>query len=858
MEPEAAGAGASGDGGSPGDDAAQAAHLDAVADDIVRSLAPASVFHLGCGRGHLVAALWDRGVEARGRDGSAAAVALARPEIREYCAVGAPGDPIEGRYGLVVAIGVVEPLASEDADRAVAAMAGAADRILFSPAKGPDPDPSRRNGRPAAYWLRRFATLGFAPVLAHDATYAGPQAMLLERTGAPVPDDLIVGAAELISARVRLHRPAAGADGTAEDAAIRHLEQRMTNLVRELRAWQQETERTKAALEALESTRVLRYSRLARRAYGAVRRQLGKAVGPAATPRWAGDLDYERWIAEFDQMDEARRRAVDRLVAGLLHRPLISVLVPVYDTPERYLREAIESVLAQRYPHWELCLVDDCSTAAWVPKVLEEYGAGDDRVRVVRREENGHISAASNTGVAMARGEWVVLLDHDDTLAEHALAMAALAIDDRPDAGLLYSDEDKIDDGGRRSTPFFKPEFDPLLLLAQNYLCHMTMLRTELVRAVGGFREGLEGSQDWDLVLRATEQLRPDQVVHVPHVLYHWRVHPGSTAAALGAKPYAIAAGRRAVSDHLARRGQAAEVTANDVTGVVRVRWPLPDPAPKVSVIVPTRDGTYLEQCLQSLFSTTAYPDFEVVVVDNGSVTDAARQTFERYAGAVTVLRDERPFNFSALNNAAAARCNGDVLCLMNDDCEVTDYGWLEEMVSQLLRDGVGVVGAKLLYPDGLVQHAGVVLGIGGVAGHVHRRFPRLSTGYFGWLQTPRSLSAVTAACMVVRRSVYDQLGGLDETNLSIAFNDIDFCLRAGEAGWRVVWTPHAVLTHHESVSRGFDDQVRPVAFGREVGYMQRRWAHVLRADPAYNLNLTLEDTDCSVAFPPRVSWWVP
>lgn len=827
----------------------------------MRSLAPRSVFDAGCGRGGLVAALWERGIEATGRDATADAVAQAPPEVRASVGAGAATEPIEGRFDLVVSVGVVERLRPAEADRALDALCGAADRILFTPGvPGAEDHPSRQTVRPPAYWLRQFAVRGFAPVLAHDASYLGPHGFLVERAAGPVPDDVVIGAAELVSTRARLRRALdrSGAGAPVTPPGIRELEQRFTHLVGELTAWQQETERLQGELEALQSTRVLRYSKLARQAYGTVRRRLAPPVAAREQPaaRRAGPAAYGRWVAEFDEMTDARRQALDERLARLARRPLVSVVMPVYDTPERYLREAIDSVLAQRYADWELCVVDDRSTAAWVPKVLEEYAARDGRVHFARREENGHIAAASNTGLEMAQGEWVVLLDHDDTLSEHALALCVLAIEDRPGAGLVYSDEDKIDDSGTRSAPFFKPDFDPLLLLAQNYVCHLTMLRRELALQVGGFRLGTEGSQDWDLVLRATEQLRPGQVVHVPHVLYHWRVHPGSTAAALESKPYAVAAGRRAVADHLERQGACGELIVNEATGVVRVRWPLPDPVPKVSIVIPTRDGKYLDQCLESIFATTAYPDYEVVVVDNGSVKEETQQLFRRFGPALTVLRDDRPFNFSALNNAAVARCQGEVLCLMNDDCEVTDQGWLEEMVSQLARPGVGIVGAKLLYPDGRIQHAGVILGIGGVAGHGHWKSDRLAHGYFGYLQTPRTLSAVTAACMVVRRDAYEQVGGLDETNLAVAFNDVDFCIRVREAGWRVVWTPYAVLTHHESVSRGYDVVVRPSGFREEIGFMERRWGQTLRTDPAYNPNLTLEDTEYGPAFPPRALWW--
>jgi GT2 family glycosyltransferase len=446
-------------------------------------------------------------------------------------------------------------------------------------------------------------------------------------------------------------------------------------------------------------------------------------------------------------------------------------------------------------------------------------------------------------------------LDHDDEFTEHALAMAVLAAADHPGAGIVYSDEDKIDETGRRFGPFFKPDFDPLLLLGQNYLCHMTMMRRDLVQRAGGYQEGTEGSQDWDLILRLVELLEPEQIVHAPHILYHWRAHSASTALDLAAKPYAVRAGSRAVSDHLRRRGLAAEMITNGLTGVVRVKWRLPETAPKVSIVIPTRDGAYLRRCVESIFRGTGYGNYEVVVVDNGSLTQGALDFLRGTESWVKVVRDERSFNYSALNNAAVAHCSGEVLCLLNDDCEVVHYDWLEEMVSQLLQDGVGAVGAKLLYGDGRVQHGGVILGVGGVAGHAHRLSDRLAAGHFSRLYIPHSLSAVTAACMVVRRSAFEQVGGLDEVNLPIAFNDVDFCLRLREAGWRVVWTPFAELTHFESVTRGPDTGARAEGFSRETGYMQERWGDLLRRDPAYNPNLTLEHEDFSLAFPPRVTW---
>jgi GT2 family glycosyltransferase len=427
-----------------------------------------------------------------------------------------------------------------------------------------------------------------------------------------------------------------------------------------------------------------------------------------------------------------------------------------------------------------------------------------------------------------------------------------LALAGRPEVGMLYTDEDKIDVDGHRQAPYFKPDFDPLLLLGQNYLGHLIFYRHDLVKEVGGYRVGFEGSQDWDLSLRVSELLSAEQVVHLPRVLYHWRAHPGSTAGAMSAKPYATLAGRRAVVDHLARQRQSGDVITNPATGWHRIKWHLPSQAPKVSIIVPTRDGRLLSRCLDSVFRLTAYPNYEIVVIDNGSLGRGTLDYLRAQEHLVRVIRDERPFNYSALNNFAASRSDGDVLCLLNDDCEVTSTEWLDELVGQLSQDGVGAVGAKLLYPDGRIQHAGVVLGLDGVAGHVHRLSDRMASGHGGRLHLAQSFSAVTAACMVVRREAWEQVGGLDAENLPVAFNDVDLCLRIREAGWRIVWSPFAEMIHHESVTRGEDTGDKAERFARECAYMKTRWDKELRCDPAYNPNLSLQSEGWELAFPPR------
>src|SRR5690606_11790335 len=492
------------------------------------------------------------------------------------------------------------------------------------------------------------------------------------------------------------------------------------------------------------------------------------------------------------------------------------------------------------YPRWELCIADDASPDPRVAAVVREYADRDPRIRFVRREANGHISAASNSALALAQGEFVALLDHDDELRPHALLEMAEAIAAGAGLGLVYSDEDKLDAEGRRYDPYFKPDFDPDLLRGQNYVCHFTPIRTDLVRAVGGFRKGFEGSQDHDLILRCSERLRPEQVRHVPKVLYHWRAIPGSTALSREAKDYASSAGARAVGEHLGRTQPGARVEELS-HGHFRVRWPLPSPPPKVSLVVPTRDRVeLLRTWVESILERSTYPAFELVVVDNQSSDPAALDYLRQLEGRerVRVLRYDAPFNYSAINNWAAGQCDGEVIGLVNNDIEAITPDWLEEMVSQAMRPEAGAVGAMLYYPDDTIQHAGVVLGVHGVAAHMYAGMPRGYPGHGGRARVAQSLSAVTGACLLVRRSLWPQVGGLDET-LAVAFNDIDFCLRLVKAGYRNVWTPFAELYHHESASRGSEDtEEKKQRFAREVELMQRRWGERLPCDPSYNPNL--------------------
>lgn len=536
----------------------------------------------------------------------------------------------------------------------------------------------------------------------------------------------------------------------------------------------------------------------------------------------------------------AERAGIVSEIAAWVDPPLISVLMPVHDPAPRVLRAALASLRAQLYPHWELCAVDDASTEPAIPRLLARAAAADPRIRVLARAENGHIARATNDALDMARGPFCAFMDHDDALPEDALYEVARAIRADPDLVLIYSDEDKIDRAGRRFEPHFKPDFDRELLYGQNYINHLTVARTASLRAVGGLRPGFEGSQDHDLLLRLTRDLDPARIRHIPSVLYHWRAADGSGTFSDRALARAEAARLQALGEVVAPWGGRAERGPNGFNRLIR---PLPEPPPRVSAIIPTRDrAELLAVTLDGLLSATDYPDIEVVILDNDSREPETAALFARYDDdpRVRVVSVPGPFNFSDLSNRGAAAATGPVLLFLNNDVEVLEPDWLTELVRQAVRPEIGAVGAKLLYPDRTIQHGGVVLGIGGVAGHSHLGVPEEDPGYFCRMVIAHEVSAVTGACLAMRADVFRQVGGFDAEALKVAFNDVDLCLRIRAAGYRIVWTPSSRLIHHESKSRGAEDTPeKKKRFEGEVLTMLDRWGPQLRADPYYNVNLS-------------------
>jgi len=562
-------------------------------------------------------------------------------------------------------------------------------------------------------------------------------------------------------------------------------------------------------------------------------------------------LDYEEWIRRYDTLDEQGRSKIRSRINTFSWAPKFSLIMPVYDPPLEFLDEAIRSVRDQLYPHWELCIADDASKNEAVRELLKKHAAEDNRIRLVLRRENGHISKASNSALEIATGDFIAMFDHDDLIPEHALYMFAEELNKNPTLDFLYSDQDKVDISGRRYDPYFKPDFNPDLLRSQNFVDHLAVFRASLARGLGGWRTAFDGSQDYDFVLRFTERLPVEKIAHIPHVLYHWRAVPGSLAIDAGAKNYAATRSRQALAEHLQRMDIDAEVTSEyPHLSIHRVIYPLPV-EPLVTIVIPTKDGVdILQQCMDGIFNKTDYTNFEVIIVNNQSEKPETQEYFKEllHDKRVRIIDFDQPFNYSRINNIAVKEANGSVLALLNNDLEMINSDWLREMVSHAVRPEIGAVGARLFYPDGSVQHAGVLLGYKGRAGHMYRYAPRHWLGYWARGVLIQNLTAVTAACLVLRKEVYDSIGGFDEENFTITFNDVDLCLRIHEKGFRNLYTPYAELYHHESKTRGF------MAFQSEEDYFSERWKPYIQYDSAYNPNLSLETEDFSLAFPPRAT----
>lgn len=584
--------------------------------------------------------------------------------------------------------------------------------------------------------------------------------------------------------------------------------------------------------------------------------RLWRRVGWSGVWNWLFvATSYRQWVKTYDTLTEADRETVRSEVRSLKYKPLISVLMLVENVSEVELRRAINSIFRQLYPHWELCIACNALAESRTAEVLNEYAQNDERIQVSFQNGGSRVSALANASLQMANGDFSAILDQGNELSPHALFMVAMALNEDGQVKLIYSDEDKVDGRGRRYDPYFKPEWDPVLMLGQNLVGQFAVFSSALARNVGGFREECGSACEWDFALRISERLEGDCIRHIPHVL----CHQGSSSVDKGLSGGEEPRGERIAAllkDCCIRRGIHADVCIAD-DGRIGLTYHLPQPPPLVSIVIPTYNGlALLKGCLDGLFGNTDYPSLEIVVVDNRSDDP---ETLDYLAslcdsGQISVIRYDEPFNFSAINNYAIERVNGEIVCLLNNDVEPVSAGWLSEMVGHALRPEVGVVGAMLYYPDETIQHGGVFLN-GHGADHLYKGCKRGFGGNGGRARLVQTVSAVTAACMVMRKEVWDEVGGMDEDRLAVAFNDVDLCLKVRGRGYRNIWTPFAELYHHESVSRGKDDTPEKRArFEREIACLRERWEPELESDPAINPNQSLARPWEQFAVPPRTS----
>lgn len=574
----------------------------------------------------------------------------------------------------------------------------------------------------------------------------------------------------------------------------------------------------------------------------------GKIVSKVKTAS-TREIPYQKWIVRH--LPSARELEKQRH-EKFEYQPKISIVVPLYKTPEKYLHQLVESIKAQTYPNWELCLSDGSGADSPLRKTLDALEKSDERIRVIRNETPLRIAENTNAGMEAATGDYIAFADHDDVLTPHALYQCVKAVNENREIRLLYSDEDKMSmDGHKFFQPHFKPDYNPDLLCTVNYICHLFVVRRDVVDQVGLFRPEFDGAQDYDFIFRCVEAVKPEEIYHITKILYHWRCHEDSTAENPESKTYAFEAGKRAIEAHYKRTGIHAEVFQGEFLGLYRTKF-IRDHDPLISIIIPNKDHTDdLKRCMDSIDSKSTYQNYEYIIVENNSTEEKTFRFYkelEENNPKARVVYWDREFNYSAINNYGASFARGEYLLLLNNDTEIINEDCLEELLGYCMRGDVGAVGARMYYEDDTIQHAGVVIGFGGIAGHCFVLQPRGTTGYCHRIICAQDYSAVTAACMMVKKSAFDQVGGLTE-ELAVAFNDIDFCMKLRAAGYLIVYNPYAELYHYESKSRGLEDTPEKVArFNKEIATFEKRWPDIMRdGDPYYNPNLTLKSQDFSL-----------
>lgn len=856
----------------------------AISERIVIDIAPQTVLDAGCAMGFLVECLRDRGTEAFGIDISEYAIQNVHPTIRPYCWVGSVARPFPRKYDLIVSIEVLEHIPREEAEQAVINLCQYTDDILFSSTPFDYKEVTHLNVHAPEYWAEQFARQGFIRDVDFDASFITSWAVRFRRSRDPLPRiiqeyerrfwllwkenvDLRELSISVVNQLKHCER--------TQEAKQKIYEVQLAETQHVLRVMNADKVQLESSMGwiLLQKLQRLRHALLppgSKRDYWietsfqAMRTQ-GFFKGIATAGRMFPKLlanksvrsdtanavgDYQTWlIANEPTLKALELQSNQSQIFN--KRPLISIVVPIYNPDPHILKATLASVLAQTYTHWELCLVDGNSDLPGVVEVLKSITEQNDpRIRLIMLEQNQGISGNSNVALEMAQGEFVAFLDHDDCLAPSALFEVVKLLDQNPNLDLIYSDHDILaPDRIARFQPLFKPDWSPEIMLSANYLTHLTVIRTTLMQEVGGFDPAMDGAQDWDLFLRITEKTH--QIAHIPKILYHWRDVAGSTALDVGAKPYALQAQLKAITNHLIRQKLRNPRAYLDVSGFIRVAWDY-DKTQRVSIIIPSNGAnSLLITCVDSLLKITTYPNYEVIIVNNGEKRPEAFDYYRQISvdPRVRVLHFESPeFNYSAVNNFGAQAATGDLLLFLNNDIEIFDAEWLDELALWTEYPGVGVIGAKLLKPDQTIQHAGVIIGLTGFAGHVFAGLPEGSPGMYGFTEWYRNFNAITGACLMVCRDLFEEVGGFNQA-FQLCGSDVEFCLRVRTRGHRVVYNPFAKLFHLESATHQGNIPLQDFKISFDY------YATMLKiGDPYFNPNLSYWHCQPTLSSPNELS----
>ena len=870
--------------------------FDNLASQIVKTINPSTVLDVGCAMGFLVASLRDLGVQAYGIDVSEFAIDNVREDIKPYCKVCDARDDLPNgfprRFDLVVNVEMIEHLYEDDADKVIANICSYTNSVIFSSTDSEINDPTHFNVQPMKYWSKRFSKYKFYRSVEDDMSFVSSQAVLFRKKNATIEElvedyEYVLNIANKSKEELDISKKILTAKTIEQKGKIdklsnendilkiqneslnydvEYLEEQTSLQSNELEALTEELSAVIKAHRAVTGSIFWRISLPIRKLTDNLKKFFKKNkatkliyIGLAILKNEGVKgftSKFKHWALKSSAAKKYIKNNIPTNKQMKLERETvfkrnvkISILVPLYNTPIDFLKEMIESVINQTYSNWELCMADGSDNEhSKVGEVVRNFANRDKRIKYNKLNNNLGISGNTNKCIEIATGDYIALFDHDDLLHQSALFDVVTAIND-DDADFIYTDECSFEGNILNPvSPHFKPDFSPDTLRSYNYICHLSVFSRELLNKTGVFSSNHDGSQDYDMILRLTENAK--KIVHIPRILYYWRIHETSVANNIEAKPYCIQSAKNAIKDQLDRLSLKGEVVDSSVITTYKINYKIIG-RPLISIIIPNKDHIEdLKKCISSIIDKSSYDNYEIIIVENNSEEE---RTYSYYKSLksnkkINVVNYEGDFNYSAINNLGFKHSKGDYILLLNNDVKVINSDWLQEMLIFAQRKDIGAVGAKLLFPDDTIQHAGVILGINGVAGHAHKGWDKDSPGYAARISIAHNVSAVTAACLMMSRNVFLEVGGLDE-GFAVAFNDIDLCMRIREAGYLIVYTPYAQLYHYESKSRGYEDTpVKKKRFIGEVVKFQERWNKVLKhGDPYYNRNLTLKSEDFSL-----------